>query len=128
MRISDWSSDVCSSDLRATRQHLQIGIGDQGRDLDDRIGVRIEPGHFQVDPDQVVFARLHVRPVDACLPWARAASYVSRTLRTHPSYVATISQQALGHRQQAMDTISHYGVLSAKIGSASCRERVCRYV
>src|SRR3546814_13594522 len=27
MRISDWSSDVCSSDLRAAGKRLQFGVG-----------------------------------------------------------------------------------------------------
>src|SRR3546814_2046661 len=31
MRISDWSLDVCSSDLRVSRKHLQRGRGLVGR-------------------------------------------------------------------------------------------------
>src|SRR3546814_1925202 len=46
MRISDWSSDVCSSDL--VRHHRC--------NLDDRVAVGVEPGHLQVDPDQPAVA------------------------------------------------------------------------
>src|SRR3546814_5711827 len=31
MRISDWSSDVCSSDLRGPARHELLKIGDDGR-------------------------------------------------------------------------------------------------
>src|SRR3546814_973684 len=46
MRISDWSSDVCSSDLAFIEQHLQVGRGarldwiPQGTILYDRSRVR----------------------------------------------------------------------------------------
>ncbi len=32
---------------------VELIVGNQSRNLDDVIGIRIEPGHFQVDPDQV---------------------------------------------------------------------------
>src|SRR3546814_8550538 len=32
MRISDWSSDVCSSDLREARSLRAVGLGTDGRD------------------------------------------------------------------------------------------------
>src|SRR3546814_7274158 len=40
MRISDWSSDVCSSDLRAQRALLQPLFPRQWPGLDQRIAVR----------------------------------------------------------------------------------------
>ena len=36
------------------REDVQMGVGDNGGDLDDAVIGRVQPGHFQVDPDQVV--------------------------------------------------------------------------
>src|SRR3546814_19261943 len=48
MRISDWSSDVCSSDLRALL--AQLGFLRRTRGMrDDRIGVEIECAQTGVD-------------------------------------------------------------------------------
>src|SRR3546814_10218823 len=63
MRISDWSSDVCSSDLRAARRHVMgdIGDGDDGMPaalvggIVVRLGehrVVMVAGVFRVDGDQ----------------------------------------------------------------------------
>src|SRR3546814_1208325 len=40
MRISDWSSDVCSSDLGAQPDHLRPGAARQGARLHRRAGRR----------------------------------------------------------------------------------------
>src|SRR3546814_7425240 len=52
MRISDWSSDVCSSDLRRLRPAIEFGRHDLVRDIaDDRglsavqMGLRLGSGH-----------------------------------------------------------------------------------
>ena len=39
---------------RAFGAALQLGVGDDDGDLDDAVGVWNEPGHFEVDPDEVV--------------------------------------------------------------------------
>src|SRR3546814_7446586 len=64
MRISDWSSDVCSSDLEARCEmvddsHLQwaafnaFGDGQMGRwRTEDRIEIKVSDGQLQVDVDQ----------------------------------------------------------------------------
>src|SRR3546814_15950354 len=49
MRISDWSSDVCSSDLhRAGRIHKNVSILDSAA----RPGEREEPGNQPPSPDE----------------------------------------------------------------------------
>src|SRR3546814_3060843 len=53
MRISDWSSDVCSSDLR----HLRARRGYSGRDHVTRIGTHVV--------DQLGAALAHRRPHDS---------------------------------------------------------------
>src|SRR3546814_8304542 len=45
MRISDWSSDVCSSDLQDTRHHFILGQSRIGREADLRI--KGAAGHVQ---------------------------------------------------------------------------------
>src|SRR3546814_9138933 len=44
MRISDWSSDVCSSDLRRRQRHAVVQPVLQGHEADGLIGGGIEPG------------------------------------------------------------------------------------
>jgi hypothetical protein len=34
----------------------EVGVGHHHRDLDDAVGVGVQAGHFQVDPDQVLIA------------------------------------------------------------------------
>ena len=42
------------------RQHgafgddIEVGVGDDGGDFDNAISVRVQAGHFQVDPDQAI--------------------------------------------------------------------------
>lgn len=45
---------LVDGDDRSFGDHVQIGIGDDRRDLDDVVEVRTEPRHFEVDPDKVV--------------------------------------------------------------------------
>ena len=40
--------------LGTLRQNVQLRIGDQRGDFKNRIGVRIEAGHLQVNPNQVI--------------------------------------------------------------------------
>src|SRR3546814_4684000 len=75
MRISDWSSDVCSSDLQLLHHAA------------DRRGRQMEP------------RQLRDRP------------------RTHRADDRFSESRGGGHRRDI-----------AKIGRASCRERVCQYV
>ena len=36
-------------------EDVEVGVGDYGGDFDNHVGIGIEAGHFQIDPDQVVF-------------------------------------------------------------------------
>src|SRR3546814_4769407 len=82
MRISDWSSDVCSSDLDLQRRDVQ----EEG---DDRMPV----------------PRQHVGIGAA-----------------HRADQQPVAHRAAVHEQKLV--VAH----AAKIGRASCRERVCQYV
>jgi hypothetical protein len=49
---------------RTLGDHLEIGIGNEGGNLDDVVIERIESGHFKVDPDQMVVIRIHRAPAN----------------------------------------------------------------
>src|SRR3546814_16604051 len=101
MRISDWSSDVCSSDLKRSQVVGRIAIQPRQIDLDhpptmglDALGLALvySMGHANLDQKLARF----VPRVDIGLVGAEPAF-----------------QLHLVQRQ---------------IGRASCRERVCQYV
>src|SRR3546814_8537345 len=118
MRISDWSSDVCSSDLN---HRVEIGkrpehrvdvavIGDviaeigHGRGIDGR-----KPDRIHAEIDQMIKP-----PRDA----AQITDTVAIGILTRPGIYlvdATAFPPTLRHA-------------SLQIGRASCRERVCQYV
>src|SRR3546814_17823435 len=109
MRISDWSSDVCSSDLDVVDDVLAVELRE--RQL-DRIRTRGEHhvGGLELDLGAVVLLYLdHV----AGLQLAEAME--RRDL------------VGLEQHRDAAGELLHDGVL-AEIGSASCRERGCQDV
>src|SRR3546814_17204589 len=104
MRISDWSSDVCSSDLpsagldRSPLHHERI-VGAQ---------------HI----DAITQARSLIRGVDQDL-----VAVTQRGLHRLSMNMDDRQARALGPGQLAQPAF-----VKAKIGSASCRERVCESV
>src|SRR3546814_12590917 len=102
MRISDWSSDVCASDLPclATALHAE---GNDGATA---------PGHQ--------------------LPAERVVGMVGQVRVQHPGdgvlalqdveHLQGVGHVALHAQRQRLDA------LQDEIGRASCRERVCKYV
>src|SRR3546814_4011632 len=101
MRISDWSSDVCSSDL------LRVGAPEDGVD-DPPVAV------FVLPRQEVDGHRLAVALDDAVLHQHRAAP--RRLLAHNLEGLAAVAVEAVGEDADA------------EIGRASCRERVCQYV
>src|SRR3546814_13676626 len=98
MRISDWSSDVCSSDLRR-----EPGAQRRQQWLDQRLVL-----------DVAVAAPLHSVVHEAERPAVDVAHEAARG--TAPAVVVVDQPPAMG----AVDDI--------EIGRASCRARVCQYV
>ena len=41
-------------DDRPFGEHLEVLVGYDRGDFDDEIGVRLEPGHFKIDPNEIV--------------------------------------------------------------------------
>src|SRR3546814_11380349 len=100
MRISDWSSDVCSSDLREPRGNPADFTGDQfiAEDRDD--------ARQRAHPAQAFAARAFAAPAHRLGPGEGADDRGDR-----------FGQHIAG---RAAGTLA--------IGRASCRERVCQYV
>src|SRR3546814_15887884 len=102
MRISDWSSDVCSSDLHAERQRSTIK-------LDKATPSSEIHGNLPADEGQHT---THYSIVDA------KGNAVSVTYTINYLF---------GVAKMAGDT-GFFLYNEMEIGRASCRERVCQYV
>src|SRR3546814_14575889 len=108
MRISDWSSDVCSSDLQLM-QRLPPRGWLAGRAFNIRVGDKLDPQRFR---EQLI-----------------AAGYQS---------VSEVQAQGEFAVRGALLDLFPMGATAAyridlfddeiEIGIASCRERVCQYV
>src|SRR3546814_15606855 len=107
MRISDWSSDVCSSDLFALAVAFGVGRRDRGG---PSIGI--------VDDD------MHWLP-------AGARGGAARFLKRHEK---RMRHEGIGASRASVPISSGYGGCCTnhpgdhQIGSESCRERVWQYV
>src|SRR3546814_15348442 len=117
MRISDWSSDVCSSDLQA--DHGADTLGDGGDALlVDLLGR--DDGHTlpQGPVEHVILHRRADTDLDhpACIDQALADGVVEA------------GPMAVSQAEAVWPGI-HMGVeMHEEIGRAACRERVCQYV
>src|SRR3546814_19250284 len=103
MRISDWSSDVCSSDLEfilAAREQTSLGLG---------------TGPYVKN----VFVK--------ALGEEKAGSVLGRMSATSPQKGIEILDWMDARSIVATISGEHPQVI-AEIGRASCRERVCQYV
>src|SRR3546814_12583651 len=113
MRISDWSSDVCSSDLAGATLFRSDGTTQQARTADALVA-------------QVLGSPI---PVEGLRDWLRG--------RTGSQRVDDLKKNAAGQIESFVQNgwsvrLSNYDArgprLLRKIGRASCRERVCQYV
>src|SRR3546814_13395931 len=110
MRISDWSSDVCSSDLCPARQ-LSLALVGRHRieHALDVLSVREQSG--------------------AVHPIATVADHRLESLRLITELILRTLTAAIEIFGQQHDGIARDIRFAAKqIGRASCRERVCQYV
>src|SRR3546814_20780920 len=113
MRISDWSSDVCSSDLvRVTVDRDAVGI--QFHDLVQRTAEAVH-----------TLERQTIDQVDA----GRTERRLTRRLKHLAGLLEALDpvDRLLHHRIEILDT-DRDTVEAQQIGRASCRERVCQYV
>src|SRR3546814_15485645 len=108
MRISDWSSDVCSSDL-----HEKIGLGGFGRAgnyFERQVG-RWTKQYRAAQTD-------HIPEMEKLIEWL-------------PRTVPRQTRNSIIHGDFRIDNLifaKDRPKVLAEIGRASCRERVCQYV
>src|SRR3546814_17985185 len=109
MRISDWSSDVCSSDLRKRRRKKKSSARPPPR-------LPVTRSRSKT-PTPTTRRRIELRPCfhPAGTPHGHAAA-----ARSFPSG-GTHGQDQLSHPRDQQRS-------REEIGRASCRERVCQYV
>src|SRR3546814_11074496 len=114
MRISDWSSDVCSSDLRPKRQVPRCDNDAQGT------------WWFAARHRRVRWSAqytLGTEAVGPTLPAPRRIT-VSRAVRVR------FPKTRVDHSRQSHEDApgTPRSPVEPEIGRASCRERVCQYV
>ena len=95
---------MAQREFRTFGQHVEILVGDDRRDLEDRVAVGIEAGHLQIDPDQVVFVQLMRLLVDVRLASPRPASAASLAGDTDLSGAARERYAAPSGNGRAMQT------------------------
>src|SRR3546814_18234852 len=105
MRISDWSSDVCSSDLPGPRAGRRLGVRDVGL----------------IAAMNLPWVPVRRRPRVAIL--ATGDEVVMPGEPLGPSQIVSSNGLALSAFVRACG-----GAPLLQIGRASCRERVCQYV
>src|SRR3546814_21069660 len=113
MRISDWSSDVCSSDLKITHRAVNHEPFDQNRH-----------GGEDFSPEHVLINREHLERTSAMLlelPELTRAIFVLRR-------VEGLKVKDVAARLGISVTSVERHMRVAEIGRASWRERVCQYV
>src|SRR3546814_14952172 len=111
MRISDWSSDVCSSDLFADWR----GHPGQARDLSVTTTT-----HF-------TRKKLRVGSALQALALLGAGFTISAAL-TAPASAQDYTNVTASGRVVSVNGGPVAGATVGEIGSAACRERVCQYV
>src|SRR3546814_13662616 len=106
MRISDWSSDVCSSDLRTSEKLLRVA--------DPLIMIALSQVREQRLGDEGIIARALdlAEQIPACAAGIEGIQ----------------DDVALGLERHHRRAFGIGDDMPVEIGRASCRERVCQYV
>src|SRR3546814_17816508 len=124
MRISDWSSDVCSSDLNAI---LRVRAFAESCGLPELSAKEPMGGHI-MSHDMVEAALLRRRG------WG--VHMANLPTGSHEEFPPTLTDLAVRDRRWCQGNLQHLRLLRGSgfhwvnrpTGSAWCRERVCQYV
>src|SRR3546814_19334986 len=114
MRISDWNSDVCSSDLAHRRQREPLGSR--------RVVQRIEPAGREIEQQ----AQYLVGEKGVGCRNLRAPAGIR--LQPPVDLGAPLVQRLLQNLRGPLASYRGAAIVAQQIGRASCRERVCQYV
>src|SRR3546814_14800971 len=124
MRISDWSSDVCSSDLRSNDYR---GLG-WTTTIATR-GTRMVPAHRHRLAASSGARAHRPKPLRVAGPWGLATNRLSRRHPAHTTDHVSLTARNFTecHRQLAVDigTGKEYASRCHGIGNAGLREREC---
>src|SRR3546814_19604143 len=113
MRISDWSSDVCSSDLQQL-DPVYVDVTQSSTDL-IRLKREMASGKLQSVKDGGAPVRLYLEDGSE-YPEAGLLQFSEVSVSTT---TGSVTLRAVFHNPQKL--------LLSEIGSASCRERGCQY-
>src|SRR3546814_8768875 len=119
MRISDWSSDVCSSDLTPERESAEI----PERSLDEHLKL----GKVLYEGNCAACHQLSGQGLAGAFPPLANSDY----LMAREDKGAGIILHGLSGKI-VVNGVEYDGIMPqmmlSKIGRASCRDRVCQYV
>src|SRR3546814_17533654 len=118
MRISDWSSDVCSSDLRARRasvRSIMTAVPD-GFDIVDEASFSPERILQSREMLQILIAALYELPE------------MVRIVFSHYHFDGVAQVEIARRMGVSPSTVEKHMARANQIGHASCRARVCQYV
>src|SRR3546814_12601242 len=126
MRISDWSSDGCSSDLQTAKQSIQTA-----RQQSESVRATLS-GHVDAPAEQ----QPEVQRAQAALDRALLNLGYTTVRAPQAGIVTKVNQLQVGDFVSASRPVFTLvgqrlwveGNFKEKIGRASCRERVCQYV
>src|SRR3546814_1891351 len=128
MRISDWSSDVCSSDISIRRRHgyPSINMPDDEETQHEWASGTSTPYPRRGSREQL--PELGSRAIKAGFNRLLADPQNHRSVGL-AHFVDVAKEQYLAQTlRQLVDRPTNPGEFSPKIGRPSCRERVCQYV
>src|SRR3546814_13457140 len=124
MRISDWSSDVCSSDLFSLRWHDSSGpIGDDAKGLATRAALEALPGCVDVQLGAIVGFGMVTSGLRDSTQYVASAHPRLFLPNHHDAWLPILGGGAAAYEPQWRAALA-----TPEIGRPSCRERVWQYV
>src|SRR3546814_19789331 len=130
MRISDWSSDVCSSDLElielAKKEMAILGLCDAA-DVVGGAVVRQEKAYPVYDDTYADNVRMMREELEAKYPTLHLVGRNGMHRYNNQDHAMMTAMLTVRNIEAGARIYDIWGV-NEEIGRASCRERVCQYV
>src|SRR3546814_16313805 len=133
MRISDWSSDVCSSDLQLGENPAEIDLPvAQRAEAAGAIDPVLKPAIDPRTSGGVEFGVLDVEHADPLVINVDELQIVERLQHIMAGIIEDVgARMIVDAREEAFEghpVVQILAGMNLKIGRASCRERVCQNV